>query len=174
MAVATLAAEVVFVLAAFLDPREMGAERDQLAHRIRTIAHDRLDRGPIAQARTRPQRVLDVRLERIIDAPHARDSALRVGGVGLVAGRLGQHRDAADSGGLDREDHAGDAAANYQAVAARWGSGFHVVSVFACGLRGSTLVKSAAAGVADTSLGSGTRRPPDAGFAARQFCFDAI
>ncbi len=118
MTMAALAPEVVFVLAAFLDPREVRAESDQFAHRFRTVAHDSLDRRPIAQAGARPQRVLDVRLERIVDAPHARDSALRVGGIGLVAGRLGQHRNAANRRGLDREDQPGDTAADYEEVAA--------------------------------------------------------
>ena len=87
MAMAALAAEVVFVLAAFLDAGELRAERDQLAHRVGAVAHDGFDRVPIAQAGAGAQRVVDVRFERVVDAPHAGDAALRVGGVGLGAAR---------------------------------------------------------------------------------------
>src|ERR1700674_5853028 len=110
MTVAALAAEVVFVLAAFLDARKARAERDELPHGFGAIAHDGLDRVPIAQAGAGAQRVVDVRLEGIVDAPHAGDSALRVGGVRLVARGLGQYRDGASLGSLDREDQSGDAA----------------------------------------------------------------
>ena len=48
MAVAALAAEVVFVFAAFLDPGEARAERDKFAHRFGAVAHDRFDRVPAA------------------------------------------------------------------------------------------------------------------------------
>ena len=95
MAVAALATEVVFVLAAFLDASESRAERDQLAHRVGAVAHDGFDRVPVAQPGAGAQRVVDVRLERVVDAPYAGDSALRVGGVGLVARGLGQHRNGA-------------------------------------------------------------------------------
>ena len=117
MAVAALAAEVVFVLAAFLDAGEARAERDQLAHRVGAVAHDGFDRVPIAQPGAGAQRIVDVRLERVVDAPYAGDSALRVGGVGLVARGLGQHRDGAGLGRLDREHQSGDTAADNQVVA---------------------------------------------------------
>ena len=121
MAMAAFLAEVVFdfvvVGSSVLDAGEAGAEPDQLAHRLGTLAHDGLDRGAIAQAGARAQRIFDMRFERVVDAPYARDAALRVGGVGLGAAGLGQHGDAADLGRLEREGQAGDAAADYQEVA---------------------------------------------------------
>src|SRR4029077_18767694 len=75
MAMATFLAEVVFEIAVDFvtvgfDAREASAEPDQLAHRFWTLAHDRLDRGAIAQAGARAQSVLDMRFERVVDAPY--------------------------------------------------------------------------------------------------------
>ena len=63
MAMAALAPEVVLVLVAFRNPGKAGAQPDQLAHHFGTVAHDRLDRRPVAQPSARAQGVLDVRLE---------------------------------------------------------------------------------------------------------------
>ena len=63
MAVAALAAQVVLVLATFLDPGKARAERDQLAHRLGAVAHDRFNRVPVAPAGAGAQRIVDVRLE---------------------------------------------------------------------------------------------------------------
>src|ERR1019366_10701542 len=99
MAMPTLPAQVVLlfavVLAAGLNPGEASAEPDQFAHRLGTLANYGLDRGAIAQAGARPQRVLDVRFERVVNAPHAGDAALRIGGVGLGTAGLGENGDSA-------------------------------------------------------------------------------
>ena len=121
MAMATLPAKVVFEFAvvgsAGLNPGEASAEPDQFAHRLGTLANDGLDGGAIAQAGARAQRVLDMRFERVVNAPHAGDAALRVGGVGLGTAGLGENGDGAGFGRLDREGQARDAAADYQEVA---------------------------------------------------------
>jgi len=58
-----------------------------------------------------------MRFERVVDAPHTGDTALRVSGVGLGTAGLGENGDSARSGRLDREGQARDAAADYQEVA---------------------------------------------------------
>ena len=118
MAMAALASEIVFVFAAVLDSGEAGAEANQIAHHFGTVAHDTLDRGGIAQPRSRAQSVGDVRLEGVIDAPHARDSALRVIGVGLGAAGLGENGDRAGFRGGEGEHQARDSAADYEIVGA--------------------------------------------------------
>ena len=121
MAMPAFLAEIVFKLVvvrtAGLDAREASAEADQLAHCLGTFAHDRLDRGAIAQAGARADRVVDMRFERIVHAPHARNAALRVRGVGLGAAGLCEHGDGANLGRLEGEGQACDAAADYQEVA---------------------------------------------------------
>ena len=117
MTVAALASEVVLVLVAFGHPGEAGAQADQLADHLGTVAHDRLDGGAVAQPGAGAQGVLDMRFERIVHAPDAGDPALRVGGVGVGAAGLDQHRDAAARRGLQCEAQTGDPAADYQKVA---------------------------------------------------------
>ena len=87
MAVAAFLPQVVldFVVvgAARFDARKSSSQPNQLAHRLGTLANNRLNRIAIAKSGARAQRVLDVRFERVVHAPHARYSALRVRGVRL-------------------------------------------------------------------------------------------
>src|SRR5438128_8048339 len=103
MGMAALAAQVVFILAAFFDPCEARAEVYKLADGDWTVAHDRFDGFAAAESRARAQSVIDVRFEGVVNAPDARDPALRVRGVGFAAGGLGEHGDGAILCRLDRE-----------------------------------------------------------------------
>src|ERR1700741_4186332 len=98
---AAFAAEVILVLATGVDAREMRAQCDQLPHCCRSLADDGLYRLAVAEAITRPKRIADMRFERVVDAPDTRDPPLRVGGIGLVAGGLGENCDRAELGGFD-------------------------------------------------------------------------
>ncbi len=126
MAMTALAAEVVLVLASGFDAREPRSQPDQLANDLGTCADDGFDRIAVAQPGSRAQRVVDVGLERVIDAPYACDAALRVGGVGLGTCRLGQHRDGAALRGLDREHQSRDPAADNQEIRVESRAVFHL------------------------------------------------
>ena len=76
------------------------------------VRHDLL----VAQPGAGAQRVLDVQLERVVVAHHGGDPALRVVGAALRAVLLGDDRDASVRGDLEREDQAGDPAADHQEV----------------------------------------------------------
>ena len=116
MAVAALAAEIVLAVLGAGAAREVGAERDQLADALGAVAHHQVDDVAVAEAGAGDQRVLDVRLEGILRAPHRGDAALRVGGGALRQAVLGQDDDRARLGGLEREGQAGEAAADDQEI----------------------------------------------------------
>ncbi len=103
MGMAALAAQIVFVLAAFLDAREARTQIDKLADRGWTVAHDGLDRRATAESRAGPHGVIDMGLEGVIDAPDAGDPALRVRGIRFATGGFRQDRNRTGLGRLDRE-----------------------------------------------------------------------
>jgi hypothetical protein len=100
--VAPLARQIEAVAAA----GELHADLDQLADALGPLVDADLDRLAAAQAGPRGQGVVQVRLERVVGAEHRGDPTLGVVGRALVRGLLGQHRDAAEAGGLEREHQA--------------------------------------------------------------------
>ena len=91
---------------------EMQPEFDQFANPRRAFLHHRLDHRRIAQTRARFERVAHVQLEGILLARHARDAALRPGGVRVRAFAFRDDRHAAVLGRLQRKGQPGNAAAD--------------------------------------------------------------
>src|SRR5215469_188814 len=117
MAVATLAPEVIFILIAMCELAELSAEPDQLAHHIRTFPNDAFHGSAVAQPGARAAGVIDVRFERVVDAPDAGNPALRVSGIGFGALSFGQHGDGAEFGGTNREHQPCNTATNDEKIA---------------------------------------------------------
>ena len=89
---------------------------DQLADARGAFLDHQLDHALVAQAGAGLDGVGGVRGGRVVGVPDRGHAALGPVGVGVIQRALGQQRDAALTGGLEREGHAGDAAADHQEV----------------------------------------------------------
>jgi hypothetical protein len=91
--------------------RKVHAQFDQFGDARGPFLDDRSDRGFLAQAGARLERIAHVQLEGIFFAGHGRDAALGVIGVGFRAVFFGDDRNAAMRRHFQRIGQAGDAAA---------------------------------------------------------------
>ena len=98
--------------------RSNGTPSSSAARRMRSgpSRDAELDDVAVAEPVADAQRVLDVRLERVVGLQHAGDAALRVGGVGVGRGALGGDDDAAVLGGAQREVEPREAGPDDQVV----------------------------------------------------------
>jgi hypothetical protein len=115
--VAALQPEVVLAIFGIAAQVEVRAERDQVAHAIRALAHDHFHHVPVAEPVSRDECVGDVRLEAVFRAPHRGDTTLRVAAGALGQAVLGDEDDAACAGALQSAGEARDAAAQDQELA---------------------------------------------------------
>src|SRR5262249_33275495 len=116
--VAALLAEVVLAALGVAAEVEARAERDQVLHACGTVAHDQVDDVGVAEAGTGGVRVLRVRLETVVGAPHRRDPTLGVLARALREAVLGEQDDVGDARTAERTDETGDPAADDEDVAA--------------------------------------------------------
>ena len=102
---------------AVLLPGEPCAHCEQILHSSGGFANRRLDHCGVAQPGTRVQRVLDMRLDRVVGAKHRGDAPLGVARIRFRRRHLGDdgNRRAA-SCGVDRKIQASHAAADAQII----------------------------------------------------------
>ena len=117
LGVAALLAEVVLAVLRVAAAVEVRPERDQVAHAVRSLAHDDLDDVAVAEAVAGDERVVDVGLEGVVGAPDRGDAALGVLARALGQPVLGDQHDAARLGAAERAREAGDSAAQDEKVA---------------------------------------------------------
>ena len=109
---ATLPPEIGLAMPGDFAIVKMEPEVHQLLNARRTFHHDRPDCRFVAQAGSCFERVLDVKLERILVARHASDPTLRPGGIGVGALALGNHRDRSMGCRLQGKSQPGNTAAD--------------------------------------------------------------
>ena len=115
--VPAFARQVVFAVLLIRAGREVRAETDEVADAVGSFVNDELDDVAVAEAGAGIERVVDVSLEGVLRAPHRGDAALSERGVADREAILGEQRDGAALGRLEREEETGDAAADHERVA---------------------------------------------------------
>ena len=95
---------------------EVHAQRDQFADAGRPVADDGAHGFLVAQARAGFERVLDVRFEGVLAAPHARHAALRPRGARIRRSAFGDDRHPPVRRRLEREGQARHAAADHDEI----------------------------------------------------------
>jgi hypothetical protein len=97
--------------------RELDSEIDQLIDSPRPVLDNHLDDIPAAQAHPRPQRVLDVEIERVRGVENRRNAPLSELGVRVVRTAFGDDRHAPVPGRLEREKKPRDTGADDEKIA---------------------------------------------------------
>ena len=98
---------------------EVGAPVEELAHVVRPLVDEHLDRRHVAQAGAGLERVVAVQVDAVVGPQRRGNAALRVSGVALGAVGLGDQQDRAVRHQVNGRTQAGDAAADHDEIRAK-------------------------------------------------------